>query len=536
MVLSHPGHGDDDHGFAAYRQAFLKSQKGLASADETHVPAQPDDGAAEDLAGGDGRNSPAAGESRDDGLVPRTPVGGPVPRIQVFGENSELIPTIRAQDNLAPPRSFNDISKNSTSQNNEHQLEIANLADDAYSEAEQSFVENQSRRGRPSWFRRRPGYDSDSEKSEKVGAKADPDDEAYDSDLVSEADAAGTRQVAREHAKKMRKWSALATNRFENMLLECIVNTGENHAADDVDAWLRRSSWCIDKIPPKYENIFIQPSIIRELERVTRLSLDRPKAFSRGVLKGNRVTGAILYGPPGTGKTVLAKGLAKESGCNMLAISTAELWQKCHGEDEKVIKAVFSLGRKLFPCIVFLDEADAMLGARKAGEKRHIRSMLNQFLMEWDGLMSGLDSPFILLATNRPFDLDPAVLRRAPVHIHIDVPTLWERQKILELLLQGEDLAPECDAATLAKYTHKYTGSDLKNLCVTAATLCVDQQRADTEERVLTGAHFQQAMKTVRPTALGSTMRNEFAKFNRKDVGGDNHGRGRRHEGHEDED
>lgn len=244
MTLSRPGHGDDDHGFATYRQAFLKSQKGLALANETHVPPQPDDAAVKDSmkdsAGSNGREPPAAEESRNDGLAPRTPIGGPVPRIQVFGENSELIPTIRAQDDLAPPRSFNDISKNSTSQNNEHQLEIENLADDAYSEAEQSFVENQSRRGRPSWFRRRPGYDSDSEKSEKAGGKADPDDEAYDSDLVSEPDGGGTKQVAREHAKKMRKWSALATNRFENMLLECIVNTGENHAANDVDGWLRR--------------------------------------------------------------------------------------------------------------------------------------------------------------------------------------------------------------------------------------------------------------------------------------------------------
>jgi SpoVK/Ycf46/Vps4 family AAA+-type ATPase len=276
----------------------------------------------------------------------------------------------------------------------------------------------------------------------------------------------------------------------------------------------------LDQIPAKYENIYVDREIIKELERVTRLSLDRKKAFSCGVLKGNRVTGAILWGPPGTGKTLLAKGLAKESGCNMLSISTAELWQKCHGEDEKVIKALFSLGRKLHPCIIFLDEADAMLGARKAGEKRHLRSMLNQFLMEWDGLMSGLNSPFILLATNRPFDLDPAVLRRAPVHIHLDVPSLWDRQKILELLLKDEKLQPGLTAAIIASQTHKYTGSDLKNMCVTAATHCVDEQAEkgleDTVERILTSEHFRRAMRTVRPTSLSSTMRSEFQKFQKK--------------------
>ncbi|KAB2573875.1 ATPase family AAA domain-containing protein 1-A [Lasiodiplodia theobromae] len=197
----------------------------------------------------------------------------------------------------------------------------------------------------------------------------------------------------------------------------------------------------------------------------------------------------------------------------MLAISTAELWQKCHGEDEKVIKAVFSMARKLFPCIVFLDEADAMLGARKAGEKRHIRSMLNQFLMEWDGLTSGLDSPFMLLATNRPFDLDPAVLRRAPVQIHIDVPSPAARKMIIERLLRGEDMGPDVNYAMLAHHTHRYTGSDLKNLCVTAATTCVSEQPGDTDQRTLMFRHFKHALNIIKPTSLSVTMRDQFQKF-----------------------
>jgi len=89
---------------------------------------------------------------------------------------------------------------------------------------------------------------------------------------------------------------------------------------------------------------------------------------------------------------------------------------------------------------VFIGEADALLGARKAGEKRHTRSMLNQFLMEWDGLTSGINFPFILLATNWLFDLDPVVLRRAPVQIVLNIPTVRERLGILELLLGEEKL------------------------------------------------------------------------------------------------
>jgi SpoVK/Ycf46/Vps4 family AAA+-type ATPase len=245
---------------------------------------------------------------------------------------------------------------------------------------------------------------------------------------------------------------------------------------------------------------------------VTSLSLTRQKAFGHGVLNGNKVTGAILYGPPGTGKSVLAKGMAKQSGFTMIAVSTAEMYQKCHGDDEKVIKALFSMGRKLYPSIIFIDEADAMLGARKAGEKRHIRAMLNQFLMEWDGLTSGGDSPFILLATNRPFDLDPAVLRRAPVQIHMDVPTVYERMGILQLLLQDEILEG-IRIPTLAYLTEGYTGSDLKNLCVTAATECVSSQATDTTERCLTRNHFFSAMKTIKATGSTKTMTNEMSKF-----------------------
>ncbi|KAK1726892.1 hypothetical protein CaCOL14_006484 [Colletotrichum acutatum] len=331
------------------------------------------------------------------------------------------------------------------------------------------------------------GSNSDSENDEDVDGNVEQDN-VYDSDLDSTLGSTGQQN----HARKMRKWKGLAKGRFERMLLDCIVNT--------------------DNIAPNYRDIFIDPSIINKLEQVTSLSLLRPKAFSCGVLKGNKVTGSILYGPPGTGKSMLARGMAKQSGFNMLSISTSEVWQKCHGEDEKMIKAIFSLARKLYPCIVFVDEADAMLGARKAGEKRHIRSMLNQFLMEWDGLITDTRAPFVLLATNRPFDLDPAVLRRAPVQIHLNIPTQEERTGILGLLLEGETLQ-HINTDHIAKLTPNYTGSDLKNLCVMAATNCVNSQLRDTTERILTREHFYTAIQTISATNIGRVSANEFKRF-----------------------
>ncbi|PKK51412.1 hypothetical protein CI102_3778 [Trichoderma harzianum] len=318
-------------------------------------------------------------------------------------------------------------------------------------------------------------------------------DEHGISESSSDAEFDGDGSLPLTHKLKMKKWKTLAKGNFEEMLLECIVDT--------------------DHIPANYANIFIDRGVIDKVERVTLLGLQRPLAFSHGVLKSNKVTGAILYGPPGTGKTLLARGVAKQSGYNMLSISTSEIWQKCHGDDEKMIQAVFSMARKMYPSIIFLDEADAMLGERKAGEKRHLRSMLNKFLSEWDGISSNMNSPFILLATNRPSDLDPAVLRRAPMRIELGLPTKEERLGILDLLLREENLSSDITPSALANLTQQYTGSDLKSLCVTAATECISEQRGDTKERTLTRRHFIAALKIIKATTIGKTREKDLENF-----------------------
>ncbi|KAK4068307.1 uncharacterized protein Triagg1_7550 [Trichoderma aggressivum f. europaeum] len=366
---------------------------------------------------------------------------------------------------------------------------------DRYSEAEQSILEKGS--VAPSWAaKHKPGEYNDDSDADDAKDPHNADDDVYDSDLDSQR--SQPNRTKREHHKKMREWRSKATTRFEKMLLDCIVNT--------------------DEIAPDYKDVVVDLEVIMKLEDATRLSLQRRRAFSHGVLKGNRITGAILWGPPGTGKTLLVRALARQSEFNMLSVSTAELWQKCHGEDEKVIKAVFSMGRKLSPCIIFLDEADAMLGTRKAGEKRHIRAMFNQFLMEWDGLISSKQAPFLLLATNRPFDLDPAVLRRAPMQIHMDLPNPNERLEIIKRLLADETLERGMTYHFLSQQTQLYSGSDLKNLCVTAATLCVREQKEDTEKRILTRKHFIEALETIKPTNMTKVMKNELQKFE-KNVG-----------------
>lgn len=263
-----------------------------------------------------------------------------------------------------------------------------------------------------------------------------------------------------------------------------------------------------------FADIVVPPATKESLIGLTTLSLTRPDAFSYGVLKTERIPGCLLYGPPGTGKTLLAKAVAKESGAAMLEVSAASINDMWLGQSEKNVRALFSLARKLAPCVIFLDEADALLGARhhggpsRGGGGGH-RETITQFLREWDGLSDM--RAFIMVATNRPFDLDEAVLRRLPRKILVDLPLAPERERILGVMLREEALAGDVDVARLARETELYSGSDLKNLCVAAAMEAVreevrEKERVEGEEggeytfpekRMLLGRHFDKGMKEI---------------------------------------
>ncbi|CAA0836125.1 P-loop containing nucleoside triphosphate hydrolases superfamily protein [Striga hermonthica] len=180
--------------------------------------------------------------------------------------------------------------------------------------------------------------------------------------------------------------------------------------------------------------------------------------------------GMLLFGPPGTGKTLIAKALATEARAHFINVTPSSLGSMWYGEAEKLTKALFTLAVKLAPTIIFLDEIDALLGARGGYENEATRKVRNEFMSAWDGLTSN-DSQRILVlgASNRPFDLDDAVIRRMPRRIHVDLPDVKNRLKILEILLAKEALESGFDIKKLAEATEGYSGSDLKNLCVAAA-------------------------------------------------------------------
>lgn len=215
-----------------------------------------------------------------------------------------------------------------------------------------------------------------------------------------------------------------------------------------------------------------------------------------------------MYGPPGTGKTLLAKAVAKESGATVLEVSGAQVYEKYVGEGEKQVRAVFTLAKKLEPCVIFIDEADAIFGSRSSSSSRNThREIINQFLREWDGMDS--QNCFIMVASNRPFDLDDAVLRRLPRRLLVDLPVVKDRESILGIHLRDEALDSTVSLQKLAEDTPLYSGSDLKNMCVAAALACVreendlqhskkdDENFKLPEKRTLSARHFDKALKEI---------------------------------------
>ena len=210
--------------------------------------------------------------------------------------------------------------------------------------------------------------------------------------------------------------------------------------------------------------------------------------------------GVLLYGPPGTGKTLLAKAVATESEANFIAIKGPEVLSKWVGESERMIREVFQKARQSAPCVIFIDEIDAIAPMRGLFPDSHVTDrIVNQLLTEMDG-SSELRDVVVIAATNRPDILDPSLLRpgRFDRIIYVPPPDEEARLKILEVHTRHVPLAEDVDLREIAKITENYSGADLMALVREAVYVSLDESGLKPTKVKM--EHFMRALEVVRPS------------------------------------
>ena len=219
---------------------------------------------------------------------------------------------------------------------------------------------------------------------------------------------------------------------------------------------------------------------VQELEEIKEF-LENPKKFQ--ALGARIPKGVLLYGPPGTGKTLLARAVAGEAGVPFFSISGSDFVEMFVGVGASRVRDLFEQARQNSPCIIFMDEIDAVgrhRGAGMGGGHDEREQTLNQLLVEMDGFEMK-DNIILIAATNRPDILDPALLRpgRFDRQVVVDRPDRKGRKHILEVHTRGKPLAKEIELDALAGQTPGFTGADLANLINEAALLTARQGRRE---------------------------------------------------------
>jgi SpoVK/Ycf46/Vps4 family AAA+-type ATPase len=284
---------------------------------------------------------------------------------------------------------------------------------------------------------------------------------------------------------------------------------------DDLD-WSAYEDQLSDVIPPRFapadDRAFeVETSTVRladvggmadvknrlELAFLGPLRNPRLRAMYGKSLRG----GLLLYGPPGCGKTFLARAVAGEMGAKFVALSIVDVLNMWVGNSEKNLHEIFQAARRNAPCVLFLDEIDALGHKRSQLHSSAMRTLGNQLLAELDGMEGDNDGVFILAATNAPWDVDAALRRpgrldRVALVLPPDGPA---RAAILQYHLRERPIA-NIDLGALVEATEHFSGADLAHLCETAAEHAMADSLATGTIRMIERRDFARALAEVRPS------------------------------------
>ncbi|PRY18504.1 AAA family ATPase [Kineococcus rhizosphaerae] len=211
--------------------------------------------------------------------------------------------------------------------------------------------------------------------------------------------------------------------------------------------------------------------------------------------------GLLLYGPPGCGKTFIARAVAGEMGAQFLSVGLSDVLDMWIGNSEKNLHALFEQARRNAPCVLFFDEVDGLGMSRSGNRSSGMRTTVQQFLAELDGVDGDNEGVFVLAATNAPWDVDPALRRpgRLDRMLLVLPPDERARLAVLEHHLR-ERPTDSLDLAPLAAHTEGFSGADLAHVVETAAELALRDSLRSGRVRPITGQDLHTAWRQVRPS------------------------------------
>ncbi|AFZ80972.1 26S proteasome ATPase subunit, putative [Theileria equi strain WA] len=243
---------------------------------------------------------------------------------------------------------------------------------------------------------------------------------------------------------------------------------------------------------------------IREMREVIELPLRNPFLFHRVGIKPPK--GVLLYGPPGTGKTLLARALASDIDCNFLKVVASAVVDKYIGESAKIIREMFGYAKEHQPCIIFMDEIDAIGGRRFSqgtSADREIQRTLMELLTHLDGF-DELGQVKIIMATNRPDVLDPALLRPGRIDRKIEIPLPNEAARVEILKIHSKKLTKQgdIDYEAVCRLCDGFNGADLRNVCTEAGICAIRAMR----DYIIEEDFFKAARKLTENKKLEGTL------------------------------